>query len=287
MKKIIALILVLLITSLACTTLTGGNNTQDNQPVAQEENTPNETNLNNAQNEENVMAEESANEGDSASPSGISGGVSSDISTNSACYNPFYPVNEDTVWTYEAQYTGESPTQFTIETVEATDALIKSKMTFPEFSSTVTWHCGEQGLFSSEFAQFSIAMMPGLDIETVNYDGITLPVEDDWQIGHTWESNYEISMSFSQESITIEMNAKGSFENEITAIEEVEVPAGKFAEAYKVETHGTISTAMTDSFSMEVPFETSTWYVKGIGMIKSLNEDENGTSAIVLISIQE
>jgi hypothetical protein len=59
---------------------------------------------------------------------------------------------------------------------------------FPEFSSEVRWNCTEQGLLSSEYAKLNLNM-PGVQFETVDFSGVTLPPADQWQIGTSWESN--------------------------------------------------------------------------------------------------
>ena len=268
MKRTTLILIVLISASLACTTLTGGNKDNNN----------NGGNLTRSNTDSNTPPAENEAPGEDFV-------IDSDLSTDSACYNAFYPVNQERVWVYQTSMVGEDPTEFTIATTDVTEDSLTSTMTFPEFSSTVRWICGEDGLFSSEFAQFNFAMMPGVDIETLSYDGVTLPDEDLWEIGYTWDSSYEINIDMNFQGIALDTVVDATFSSEISSIEEVSVSAGTYPEAYRVDMTGTIKFNMM-SASIDIPLETSTWYVRNVGMVKSDSQDLTGMTSLELISIE-
>jgi hypothetical protein len=290
--KLIIILAALILLSLACAAL-GGSNTTGSTPTANS--TGSEPTVNTTETDStdgNTASESTATESGPAASitpeepdTSGSATVPSEIPTDSACYNAFLPINQEVVWRYFSSYTGEAPTEFTIAITDVTDEGVTSTMTFPEFSSTVHWHCGPDGLFSSEFAQFTIAMMPGTQFETLSYEGVTLPAENLWTVGYTWSSGYEIKAHLVIEGTGMSSTATATFSNRIIAIEEVTVPAGTYPDAYRVETSGTLSLNLA-GMTIDSPIETTTWYVKNVGMVKSVSVDEAGTSSIELTAIE-
>jgi hypothetical protein len=292
MKRILLISVVMTLAILACSAFSGGNDGNTNAtavntaPDSNEQTADNNAVSNdNTEDEESTELENAEESEENDSMTEDTGGIKSDISADSACYNPFYPVSQEHIWTYQTYFEGEEPTEYTIETLEVTEDTITSTMTFPEFSSTVKWHCGSDGLFSSEYAQFNFAMMPGFDIDTVSYEGITLPKEHLWEVGYSWDTSYEISISMTVEEVAIDTVVVTAFTSEITAIEEVTVPAGTFSQAYKVDVTGNINFDMM-GVVMDIPLETASWYVKDIGMVKSVSTGEFGESGVELVSIE-
>jgi len=212
-------------------------------------------------------------------------GIDTDLPSDSACENAFYPVNQERIWTYQTLMVGTETTEFTIATTDMTEDTLTSTMTFPDFSTTAHWTCSEEGLTSSEFTQFNLAMLPGYDIENISMDGVTLPDEDLWEIGYTWESSYEIAVNLSIQGLSLDTVVNATFDSEITRIEEVTVPAGTYPEAYRVDMTGTIKLNIMNT-AMDVPLEASTWYVRNIGMVKSVSTSLTGVTTLELISIE-
>ena len=283
MKRMILIVSLLVLLSLACATLMGGGNDtntsgteEDNQPANAPAGEPN------TQQEDEQPAEEPPV--DASAP-------------DTVCYNPYYPLAAGGAYTYQLGYAdpmSENPedmeiAEFQIVTVAETDDLLIVKTVFDDFSSEVEWVCGEEGLFSTEFAQFDFTEFVEIEIETISYEGITLPAEELWFVGSIWDMDYEIEMTYSIEGLEITSHAIGDLVNEITAIEPVTVPAGTYSVAYRVETAGTI-TMETDTgmgaVSLDVPMEMVTWYVKGVGMVRQETSDESGNSLIELIEVE-
>lgn len=280
--RLILLLSTLLLLSIACATLTGNNATAPTPPpqsaaasTTPETAAPAETTSSGA----STTPTDTTKEPDTTSRSGIT----SELLAGAACDNAFMPVNREVTWRYYSSYTGEAPTQFTIVITDVRTDGFTSSLAFPELFSTIQWNCGPDGLFSSEFAQFTIAMMPGTNIETLSYEGTTLPAEEFWKIGYTWTSSYQINMSIEESGLST--TATVTFSNQITAIEEVTVPAGTYPESYRMESSGTISLNIMGSV-IDTPIQTTNWYAKNIGMVKSVSTDEAGTSTVELLAIE-
>jgi hypothetical protein len=240
--------------------------------------------------------------GDAANSGGDAGQPGTDSQAGggepaAACDNPFYPVETGSTLSYRAAFVtnpdaGLTPEDFSyyqIVTVEKTDETITVQMLFDEVSSEVKWLCGEDGLFSSEYAQFNFTDILDAEIETVSYSGITLPNEEQWFIGSVWDMDFEVNMAYEIEGIEISSVLTGDFANEVVAIESVSVPAGDFPEAYVLETTGSMtinSDMMGSQMTVTVPISTTSWYVKGVGMVKQVSVDETGQTLTELVAYE-
>lgn len=215
----------------------------------------------------------------------------------SACDNPFYPMQADSSLSYRAAFvtnpdavlTPEDYSYYQIRTIEKTEETITVQMVFDEVSSEVKWLCGNDGLFSSEYAQFNFTDVFDAEIETVSFSGVTLPTEDQWFIGSTWDMDWEVNMSYEVEGIGITSVVTGDLMNEIVAVEPVSVPAGDFSEAYVVETSGNLgmdTDMMGSQLTMTIPMTMTSWYVKGVGMVKQISMDETGQTLTELVAYE-
>jgi hypothetical protein len=290
MKRIAWVLLILALASLACATLAGGGNDAPVNAGGDGSNAPNSgAPANDPANEPedepaNAPNEESAP--DTAGPS---------PATDWACYNPFYPLGVGPVYYYRASYADPSgaggmvDTEYQLETIAQNDESLTVEMRFDELTSEVTWLCDEGGMFSNGFAQFNFQFLEDIEIETVSYEGVSLPKEEDWFVGSTWDTDYEINMSYSIEGIEITSHVVGEMDNEVIAIEPVSVPAGNYSEAYVVKTTGqfiiSVNLMGTDT-SSTIPMEMTSWYVKNVGMVKQTSTDEYGTSLTELVEIE-
>ena len=206
-----------------------------------------------------------------------------------ACNNPFYPLRSDTVWTYQILRPGEAPQgSFTLSydniTGETFDALmsLRDAETDEIFQATSTWYCTGDGILDSDFATLNFAPTLNLRVETLNYDGISLLPGDQWEVGKSWDTSYQVNVTFSVEEMDIISAMDVQITSTISAIEGVSVTAGTYPEAYRVDTTGSMTVNMEGDmdFSMgNIPIEYSTWYVRDVGMVKQVTSgpDADGT----------
>ena len=107
------------------------------------------------------------------------------------------------------------------------------------------------------------------------------------EIGYTWTSTYTLSAEVNLEGFSQTMQIQVSIDHTISAIEAVTVPAGTFPEAYRVDSTGSIEMLMIMGESSNplssFAFNFSTWYVEGLGMVKSSSEFSGISSATELI----
>lgn len=208
-----------------------------------------------------------------------SGAVISEASGN--CSNPFYPLRSDTVWTYQMVRPGEAPQgSFTLAydniSPDSFDALmsLRNEETEEIFQASSTWYCSGEGLLSSDYATMNFASNVGVKVETLDYAGISLLPADQWNVGNSWDTSYQVNVTFSVEGMDITSTMDVQITNTISTIEEVSVTAGTYPEAYRVDTTGSMTVDMEGDmdFSMgNIPIEYSTWYVRDVGMVKQVN----------------
>jgi len=284
MKRMILIVSLLLVLSLACSLLPGGGN--DTNTSGTEDN-----NMPSGAPAEDVTSPDAGDDMEEEPPAPAP-------MSDSPCYNPFYPLALGESYTYLLTYSdpmSADPNQvetaeFKIVSVGETEDTLTVQTVFDDFSSEVNWICGADGLFSVEFAQFNVRQLSDVEIETISYDGITLPVESMWNIGYSWPLDYEINMSFSVQGLSVNSHVITTMTSEITAIESVTVPAGTYPEAYRVETNGTITTETGVEGNMvpvDAPLVFVSWYVKGVGMVKQdASNVETGTNLTELIAVE-
>lgn len=208
------------------------------------------------------------------------------------CANPFLAVSSGRTWFYSTGATGIPPVKFSLTYGDVTPDSFTAYQTFPELKTEVTYFCGGEGLITSEFASINLTSLSGgtIDYETLDFSGETLPPAEDWAVGHTWNTTYKMAGTFVMEGQLADAETELTVQNEITTIEEVEVPAGVYPEAYRVDSTG----MMIVTFSMgdlvvpgvEIAFDFSTWYVRDVGMIKTSATYEGSVSTVELLSLE-
>lgn len=227
---------------------------------------------------EAVMAEEPAT--DSVAPD-----------TTSVCYHPFFPVSEGANWTFQLS-TGESYIMSTTDLTEESFTLTQD-FTDSDLVLTVDWFCSEDGLLQGDFAQVDFLNESGgedgveMTFDTLTWEGKTLPAADSLEVGYEWTATYQLKGDVNMEGVVTTADANVTIDYVIAAIEEVTTPAGTFPQAYRVDSNGDI--AMTMEFNgaalplTGINFGSSSWYVEGLGLVKTADSFETMASGMELI----
>lgn len=267
------------------------NNTEQSNPIEVEDASPVEP-LETSSLEETESPQETALPTETQPTEEIEASASkAQPETQSACYHPFFPIIDGATWTFQSSL-DSGYTLRVDETGEDTFTLTQI-MDDEDTEFTVDWYCSDEGLLRGTFAQADLLKQttseegtPELVFETLEWEGETLPAPDQMQLGHAWTSNYTLSAELNLEGFSQTMEVKVSVDHEISAVEEVTVPAGTFPQAYRVDSTGTIEMIMgfgelTTPFS-GFEFNYSTWYVEGVGMVKSGSEFSGFSDSVEL-----
>jgi hypothetical protein len=208
----------------------------------------------------------------------------------SACYHPFFPISEGAFWTFQ-EANGQ---EYTLSVDQTSGDTFTLKQVFDNSDLTLgmDWYCSEDGLLNGTFAQVDLfdqmteSDSPEITFETLEWEGSTLPPTELMAIGYHWTANYQMAGEMNIEGITSTTEVHVKIDNTIGAIEEVTVPAGTFSEAYRVDSIGEIEMVLAMGETVTPltgsQFAYSTWYVEGIGMVKS-SDDFSGLQADVAL----
>jgi hypothetical protein len=216
----------------------------------------------------------------------------SQVDSNSLCYHPYFPIIDGASWTYDDPL-GEDYTLRIEETGEESFRMIQEMMD-EDIVYTVDWYCSQDGILRGSFGQMDLInqasgdeQMPEFQFETLVWEGQTLPSPELLEIGYTWTSFYQLSASVDIEGFSQSMTMDVIVDHEIIGMEEANVPAGTFPEALRVDSDGQINMFLvSDEDSTPVSsfdFGYSTWYVEGIGMVKSSSEISGFDAGVSLI----
>ena len=207
--------------------------------------------------------------------------------TASVCYHPFFPVSEGANWTFQLS-TGETYTM-TITNLTDESFTLTQDFTDSDLVLTVDWFCSEDGLLQGDFAQADFLSEDGIEMnfDTLSWEGKTLPAKDRLEIGYEWTATYQLKGDVDLEGVVTTAEANVTIDYVIAAIEEVTTPAGTFPQAYRVDSNGNMDMSMEfngASLPMTgITFGSSSWYVEGLGLVKTADNFESGSSGMVLI----
>lgn len=187
-----------------------------------------------------------------------------------ACDYPYFPIRDGASWTYQTTGTGIGNSDMTQTISDVTDSSFSYTTTLTDFTQTVNWQCGDEGLLQMNYASNS----SGFTFETLSATGISFPPASEWQVGKEWDSSYEVKGSMVQEGVIVEVEGTVAVHQKIAAEESVTVAAGSF-DTLKIDSAITMnlsSKMMGMSIPISLTVNSSSYYAKDVGMVKSLGE---------------
>jgi hypothetical protein len=200
------------------------------------------------------------------------------------CSNAFFPLRSDKTWTYKTT-TGDSDYDFNWTFKDITDSSFTIVQNFPSLTNEISWQCGPDGMLSSTYANLAMNSDVNVKYDTLSVTGVALPPADEWVMGKSWDMDYVVGVTLETEGMTIEASGDIVTTRTITAIESVTVPAGTYANAYRVDSTGQMTLDMMGNQST-TPLTYSDWYVKGVGLVKSSSAQDQLTYDMQLISFE-
>jgi len=213
------------------------------------------------------------------------------VDMDSNCYHPFFPITEGAFWAFQLS-TGESYTM-TVTNVTDESFTLTQDFTESDLVLSVDWFCSEDGLLVGDFAQVDFLNQSGgedgveMTFDTISWEGETLPAEDLLEVGYEWTATYHMKGDITMAGVMSTAESTVVINYVIAAIEEVTVPAGTFAEAYRVDSTGDIAINMDFNGATlpltSINFGSSSWYVEGVGLVKTADYFTDYTSGMELI----
>lgn len=212
--------------------------------------------------------------------------------TGNLCNNPLYPIKQGATWTYAS--TGGPGGSFTYtDTITEThlDGFTLTSQ-FAELTRSQEWTCQTDGLKALQLGGGTVAGISTLGMTaaftTSEITGISIPneINSGMQWNYSLKMQGTIAMPGDQQA---QSNGAYSVTMQEMGIESITVPAGIF-EATRIQSNSTID-IVTVFEGIEAPIKfngtTISWYVPGIGFVKSVeNGDFGGTAFSATTELQ-
>jgi len=206
------------------------------------------------------------------------------------CYNPYFPVKPDTLWTYKVHTPSGGVYEYTSSFSGITEKSFIEKLISPKFSIDVNWLCNDDGLIQSDYSELPFeGEFEDFEITTESYEGVILPSYDKWDVGYKWDTKYKAKATFTVESQEMAFDGDIFIANEIVSIEPVTVPYGAYTDAIKINSKKTIDQETKiegSSMSFSAVSDISSWYVEEVGLVKEVSKSECGTTLVELLSVE-
>lgn len=220
--------------------------------------------------------------GSEPAPADLAGGSSA----AGACYHPYLPVLDDTIWTYRTT-DSEGEDFYTLSyDITGPDSFV-FMIAYPDLAVSAEWICTEEGLVRTDYAEFMLGAS-GFEISDLSYTGVNFPLPDVMVAGATWQNTFtasgKLSGDFGESDVSMEM----LMDNVIEAVETITVPAGTY-ETLRIVTNYTMNNTMTIAgitTPISMQFTTTAWYAKDVGMVKSVTTAMGAESLIELVSME-
>lgn len=209
------------------------------------------------------------------------------------CGNAFFPVVDGRTMTYSTNIDVDGITEYSTTFSNVTDSSFTFTTAFGEHTFETDWQCSEAGLLSPEASRLP-NQMEGMTIEFVEAEGVTIPAEEQFQVGESWTTHYVANATITLDATTA-MNTVQTHDmtHTVTAVEPISVPAGDFPEAVRVETVATIgSTIIMGDLSqqgIDIDLNYTSWYAEGVGLVRQEVEgmmDQGSAYIVELIAIE-
>lgn len=200
-----------------------------------------------------------------------------------ACDNVFFPLDAERTMVYQfesSQGSGEYQMRFT----DIRSDGFTSVLAIEDSSVEIDWTCTEGGLVSSEFSNFSLIDSPEFNVKTLDVSGILLPDADLMVEGYRWDISYTVEVEIPSLGSDATFEGEIQMTNTLTTIESVTVPIGTYDQAYRVDSEGVL-TMTAFGVENEVPMGNTNWYVRDVGLVKSVADIENQAYEMVLVAV--
>lgn len=212
--------------------------------------------------------------------------------TSDVCGNPYYPFKPGLAVAYgvtpPASTVGSSDYVLRVVSVSGTTATIRAEMAGGA-AADMTADCAS-GSVALKGSSGLGAAMEGLQFKTTVLSSSGTYMPSDVAAGVTWSNEEKIKMEVTGGpgaiagmgpiTLTTKEDSKAIGEESVT------VPAGTYT-AMKVELKRTTTSEISGS-SVKIPPSTATsteWWVKGIGMVKTVTKDGGATSTVEAKSV--
>ncbi|MCL6525913.1 hypothetical protein [Meiothermus granaticius] len=191
------------------------------------------------------------------------------------CDQPFSPARAGWEWQY--RISGEHNLTYSVRKTQLTDSGYVLLQQSPDRRQESRFRCTPEGIVPTDFGGGGITGRSGGDfdanIKILDVKGVQIPDYDTWVVGGGWK--YVLTLGGTAQQGPLRFNVEGNIEadHRIVALEAITVPAGRFT-AYKVQIttqFRVVGKAGPIGFPFNRTFESTAWYVEGVGLVKTVS----------------
>ncbi|HTM68097.1 MAG TPA: hypothetical protein VL426_02255 [Candidatus Binatia bacterium] len=202
------------------------------------------------------------------------------------CDNPYFALAAGMRIEYESSDANGKVSPYTMTVMEASAAAAKLSYYYPATKYTFAQEivC-KDGSVTTETMLGAPGASGSAATQTKRSEGQLLP--KDVHAGSTWSASYETVLTTqaapgaASAPVTMTVDAKSKAVGE----EQVTVPAGTFT-AMKVETTSTANLVMEGAPPSDPRITmTQQWWVKGLGLVRSVSKADGGTTTVVATKV--
>lgn len=198
------------------------------------------------------------------------------------CSHPYFPAKTGTTWAFKDSngsqnvmlVTGVEGSKIKIDVkIEAKKETEKGKSAPAPTEVSLEAECTAEGV-RMNLSGFQVKGLSGAEMKTISQSGYSLAPASKLKPGATWTEEVTSSMSATDSPVQMKMASKTV--HTVIGTEKVKVPAGEF-EAVKIEGNAERTMTMEGPMAAMMPKQppvkgkSTTWLVKGIGVVKTEN----------------
>jgi hypothetical protein len=210
-------------------------------------------------------------------------------SANRGCANAYYPVSSGASWSYASSGSITGDYSYTRTITALSDVGFTTSDHFSTgVDRTLKWNCQDGNLTTLDTGSGSAGSVKSTILKTVvvstDADGYNIPAT--FEAGKTWSEKIEINGNLENSGTNVgtaqnvaQINCRAGSADTIT------VPAGTFNTVKATCTIAMVETTTVKGLTMPPVIDkesTTYWYVKGIGLVKSVGSNPGGNETIVL-----
>lgn len=220
----------------------------------------------------NLLAPSSSSSNSSVAPQSTVANQQPQISSQTGCSNPYYPVKKDATWTYKTSGLPTGPSTY-VDTI--TDVRVDGFTDTSVFDNKVTrkadWNCTKDGLLELSLGNGAAAISTSgtqAQITVTKSSGVTIPAKV--STGDSWSYTLDFTGQINMQNTTSQAQGSSAYQLKALGNESVTVPAGTFT-AMKVQVAGTFNIQVSMG-GVNLPVTISdaslAWYAPNVGMVK-------------------
>ena len=196
------------------------------------------------------------------------------LSANSqACANAFYPISPTAQWQYRirSSLVPNANTSFSQTVSDITANSFIEHRVVNGVSVNTNWTCSNGALSTAQLGDLNALLPNQIQLSTTSQTGVTIPSQDQWQVGTTWVDNLGVSGQITTPIINASGTGTANVQSKVVSLDAIQVPAGTF-NAYRVDSSIALNltgTAAGASAPVNANITMSEWFAQGVGLVRA------------------